>query len=513
VTRAHPGSNERPGWNRRSVLPVALRITLGAWLTWSAWLAVMAPELLWFCTATAAGIAAVTLWRPAWGLVVTTAIIPAGALYAVAPARAAELFAWAFLAGWLLRLWRPLSAGPWPRLVSIPASVFGAALVASWLSLTVASAAGVPWMAMPQFLFQSIPRDYLIYSASEAETWTLLQSLTGLGLFFAAIGITRDEPRCIRPLALALLGTLAVIAIATPIDVIRQWVATGYAEWFFTRFTDYGERFSLHIADVNAAGSLYVLASAIVAAHILWHAEQRVRWVSLLILLMPAIWLAGSRSSYFGILGALAVLAAAYRRWTLRRGPALLIAALLLAVVLPVAMMVDRVPDAQGGVRQSAGLRSQFLQTSVRMFASSPLFGVGTGRYYERSAEYMTPALRDLYGNENAHNYFAQQFSELGVVGGLPFLWLIGATTWAGWQRLRDSPTNLTILALFAGTSGYLLTCVTGHPRSVSRSYCLNLPGLPNLQSTPAIKDRMRPVPFVKTYVLPHLRRLPVIQQ
>jgi hypothetical protein len=76
----------------------------------------------------------------------------------------------------------------------------------------------------------------------------------------------------------------------------------------------------------------------------------------------------------------------------------------------------------------------------------------------------MTPALRDLYGNENAHNYFAQQFSELGLVGGLPFVWLIVATAWAGWRWLHDSKGDVMVLALFAGTGGYLLTCVTGHP-------------------------------------------------
>jgi len=98
------------------------------------------------------------------------------------------------------------------------------------------------------------------------------------------------------------------------------------------------------------------------------------------------------------------------------------------------------------------------------MFASSPLFGVGVGHYFERSAEFMTPALRELYGNENAHNYFVQQFSELGLAGGLPFLWLIGASVGAGWRRARDAPGDAAVLALFAGTSGYLLTCVTGHP-------------------------------------------------
>ena len=52
------------------------------------------------------------------------------------------------------------------------------------------------------------------------------------------------------------------------------------------------------------------------------------------------------------------------------------------------------------------------------MFASAPIFGVGVGRYFERSPEFMPDEIRELYGAENAHNYFAQSFAELGIAGG-----------------------------------------------------------------------------------------------
>ena len=460
---ASPPGPERPGAPGGRGWSSAIRVALGTWLAWAVGLAIVAPELSWLSAATAAAVAAMTLWRPAWGLVATAAIVPVGALYATAPAHAAEFFSWAFLAAWLLGLWRPLSSAAWPRAISVPAVLFGAALVASWLALTLAGAAGVQWMAMPEFFFQSMSRDYLIFSGPEPETWTLLQSLTGLGLFLSAVGITREDPGSIRSLTFALGGSLTAIAIATPAEVVRQWAATGYADWFLTRFTERGERFSIHMADVNAAGSLYVVACAIAVAHIVLRPERRGRWIVLLGLLMPALWLAGSRASYLGIIGALAVLAAVRHEWTVRRVPAMAAGAALL-LVLSLAITMDRGLDGQGGVRQSASLRSQFLQTSARMFASSPLFGVGVGHYFERSAEFMTPALRELYGNENAHNYFVQQFSELGLAGGLPFLWLIGASVRAGWRRARDAPGDAAVLALFAGTSGYLLTCVTGHP-------------------------------------------------
>jgi len=110
-------------------------------------------------------------------------------------------------------------------------------------------------------------------------------------------------------------------------------------------------------------------------------------------------------------------------------------------------------------------MRSQFTETSAQMFASAPILGVGTGRYFDRSTEFMPDPLRETYGNENAHNYFAQQFAELGLVGGLLFIWLVGSLLAHGWRCIRLSATGQgALLGLFAGTSAYLLTSLTGHP-------------------------------------------------
>lgn len=412
---------------------------------------------------TAIGIAAVTLWRPRWGLVATVALLPAGALFAPAPARPTELFAWAFLAAWLIRGARPSRGAAYHQTVSFPVAVYGGVLVTSWLSLTVAGSAGVPWSALPRFLVQSIPADYLIFSVSEPETWALLQAAAGLGLFIAALDLTRGDPAGERVLTLGLVFTLVALAIAAPVAVGRQWAATGYADWFAGRFLERGERFSLHMGDVNAAGSLYVIGSAVAAAHLLTRPRERWWWSLAVGALAPAIWLAGSRSSYLGIATACLILAAVAGGWTRLRRPVATLAVVTIAIVA-VATMVAPGSSTQGGVRESATLRGQFLETSARMFATSPIYGVGIGRYFNRSAEFMTPELRELYGNENAHNYFAQQFSELGLSGGLAFLWLVATALGVGWRRVRESPVEPVTLALLSGAGGYLVTCMTGHP-------------------------------------------------
>ena len=132
--------------------------------------------------------------------------------------------------------------------------------------------------------------------------------------------------------------------------------------------------------------------------------------------------------------------------------------------MLAAGLLVDPQSETEGSAEQSVNLRSQFLLTSARMFASAPAFGVGVGRYFEQSADFMTPELRDLYGNENAHNYFAQQFAELGLVGGLLFVWLVAIVLTHAWRAALRSPDDISLHALFAGTAAYMLTCATGHP-------------------------------------------------
>ena len=448
---------------RRGGLTPVLRLLPGAWLAWCVAVAAIAPELPAFCAAAAPVILALTLWQPRWGLVLTAALAPAGALLAAAPARAAELFAWAFLAGWLLRVWRPLAVTPWPRAITMPAALYGGALAASWVSLTVAGAAGVPPLALPQFGLLSIPRDHLIFSSPEAETFTLLYSLTGIAVLMASAGIARDHPRTVRTLAWALAGSMTVLAAATLLDVARQWAEAGYGGWFLLRYVR-GERFSLHLADLNAAGSLYVLAGLIAATFAMGHPDRRVRWAAVLAVVLPALWLTGSRSSYIAVTGALVFAVAMQRRWQPTRARVIAGVSLLLVVVISAAVMVSPESGARGSAGRAVNLRSQFSETSARMFASSPMFGVGIGRYFERSAGFMTAELREIYANENAHNYVAQQFAELGLAGGLLFVWLIAAVVSGGWRWLRRSGGDAALTGIFAGTAGYLLTCLTSHP-------------------------------------------------
>jgi O-antigen ligase len=424
-------------------------------------------ELPLLASGAAIVVMALTLWRTVVGLTAVIALAPAGLLLAPPPARAAELLVWAFLAMWLLSLWRPLSATDTKNPTLLPALLYALCAVASWLAYTVGGAGGIEPLYLPATVARAVPVDHLLFSSPEPETFTLLPLLAGVALFVAAAVATRERPGDRLALAAAIAGSAAVLSALTIADVIGQWADVEFGGWFLLRYVR-GERFSLHLADLNAAGSHYVLGALIAAALAVLDRARRAIWILLAIAIVPALWIGGSRSASAG-----GLLVGGGLLWFLKGGglsrvPAGARRAVLLAAVAALAIGAAAVaaqPAEQGTAAHALRLRVQFLVTSARMFASAPIFGVGIGHYHERSNEFMPAALREVYGYENAHNYFAQQFAELGIAGGVLFAWLVIGVLRPAWRAVREDPAgDAASIALLAGTAGYLLTCVTGHP-------------------------------------------------
>ena len=448
------------------LLAGAARILLSAFLAWYVGHALLAPELPSVAAIAAISIAGATFWRPGVGLLLLTGLAPAGALLAASPVRAAELLAWSFLLAWLLRVWAPLSREGWPRALTYPALLYLAVIITSWLALTIGGAAGIQPAAWPQFLFQSIAAEHLVRSSPEPETWTLLQSAAGIALFLAAVGLTRNDRRLTPQLARTLVISVSILGMASFVEVARQWGHNGYGAWFILRYFN-GERYSLHMADPNAAASLYVLAGLTGAALATFARAQRRLWLALTATIAAALWLSGSRTAAIAaaVIGGLTIPhGARERRWHFTRPQVALATLVLILATVATVVVAERSPDEPGAAR-SLRLRFDFYETTGGMFASAPVFGVGVGRYFDRSAEFMPEELRGIYGNENAHNYFAQQFAEVGLVGGLLFLWLVVPTMVRAWRHVRATPAgDGALVGLFAGSAAYLITCVTGHP-------------------------------------------------
>ena len=113
---------------------------------------------------------------------------------------------------------------------------------------------------------------------------------------------------------------------------------------------------------------------------------------------------------------------------------------------------------------QALNIRLLFLETTIDMVASRPLFGVGVGGYYLWSAQFSPPELLEIYYRENAHNYFLQIAGELGLVGFAAFVWLLCTAVWSAWPGARLIRRDPLGFGLFAGVTAFLLTCLSGHP-------------------------------------------------
>jgi hypothetical protein len=127
------------------------------------------------------------------------------------------------------------------------------------------------------------------------------------------------------------------------------------------------------------------------------------------------------------------------------------------------ARLLEKDPTYRG-----AGFRTQFNETSARMIAARPLFGVGVGQYYRTSTLFLAPQLAFSYGLENAHNNFLQVGAELGLVGlGLFVVW-IGAPIVRGVRAIVREPRDGRLLGATAGVAAFAATGLFGHPLLVS---------------------------------------------
>ena len=445
-----------------------LRLAAGAGIAWLV-IFTIADRLALPGAIAAALTLLVSLWRPDIGLLLVVAAAPAGQLFASSPAHVAELVAWAFLAGWLLRVWQPLSPTGWPRPLLIAVALYVACAVVSWLSLTVSNAGGIDAAALPRFTLRAFGLDHLSRTSPETETVALMLSLAASGLLLAALALVRQTPALAMRVAATTVAAMVAMALFTAAGVAQHLASRDFAGWLIYQYVT-SERAARHLADVNAAGSQYVLAGLIAFAGAVLQPRRRWLWIAPIALMLPAAWLTGSRTAAVaGVAVGVALVAAA--RWPQHRPSRLQLAAVgTVAVVMMIAggVILARGANEKEAAGRAVRLRVQFSETSARMIASAPVYGVGIGRYHGLSGDFMPDELRGLYGHENAHNYFAQQFAELGLVGGLLFLWLVVAAARAAWPSITAG--HAAGAALLAAALAYIVTCVTGHPLLVAEA-------------------------------------------
>ncbi len=230
------------------------------------------------------------------------------------------------------------------------------------------------------------------------------------------------------------------------------------------RYQQIGYRVSAHVGDVNAAGSYFGMIVCVALGMAMRNRGRRqVLWWCLAAASGAGLWFSESRSA-LGAAGAVVIVGmlwAATSRFRPQPRAAVLAVAVtaLLGGAAVRAMLLEADPDYRG-----VGFRQQFVQTSVRMIAARPLFGVGEGRYYLSSPLFLSPELATSYGAENAHNFFLQVGGELGLVGLALFaIWLISPLARTA-RAVARAPRDARLLGVGGGVAAFIITCLTGHP-------------------------------------------------
>ncbi len=429
--------------------------------------AIATPPLPLVAKTVIALVFAAALWNPAEAFLLAAGLAPLGALVAsvfdVDAYRLTEAILLAFFGGSLLHGWPATTRGPAP-----PTSASAAAGI--FAALVVGSVVGVGWQLsrFPGELgaaLQGLAESY--YLTDRIGSVDAARLLEGLGLALVTIGLFRRRPA----LAVQVPAVLAASAVCAAVAALAVWRGVGPAD-LLQRHAKIGYRVAAHVGDLNAAGSYFGMVLCLTVGMAgRERGTRRAMWLGAGAACALGLWLSASRTALasVGIVMALAAAWVVTRRWN----PAPRLAALAAILVVLVAIgalrtrTLEQDPDFHG-----SSFRIQFTETSARMIAAHPWFGIGVGRYYAESPLFLSPELAYTYKSENAHNNFLQIAAETGIVGFACFaLWIAGGLGVAV-RALARNPDDWRLAGALAGVLAFLGTCLAGHPLLVAEVAC-----------------------------------------
>lgn len=415
--------------------------------------------------------------RPHVGLMALALLAPFGAAMIAAfdgaPIQYTEALALATLSGLLIAsgMEQRSSAPAASPSLGQPAMIFTGVILSSLAVVLAVSQVGV---GMRWLFFSNVgtflSRDYLVGVPGQ---WTGIAATCQLleGLLLLLLIIRFGYGHVTRPLqilkATATAGAVAALLSLGRLLMLGLILAVSIRD-LMLRLTI--SRVSVHVTDLNAAGSYYAM-TAFLALALAIHARERRGfarvWGLATAAIVVAMWVTGSRTAAVAavlVLGGVAIVTGrdAWRQrrlWLIVAGVGLVCAAGALILGFdPRAAVVGR---SLGRTFES---RAAFTVTGLRMITSAPVFGVGIGRYFEMSGRFMPQSIYWFFFHENAHNNFLQIGGELGLAGLAAFLWLLVTSAWRLAKGLRASPGDWLLAGAFAGLAAFIITWTTGHP-------------------------------------------------
>lgn len=242
----------------------------------------------------------------------------------------------------------------------------------------------------------------------------------------------------------ALLGLMAVHhTINNPVAIIQDMLTDG---------TRRASRARIGQIDPNVFASLFFLPLAFTACISFTKVKIAVRIISALffIVLLTAVMVTFSRSSWVSVFLMLVALAVLYRQYNLFLVTA--VAGVIIIVAIPELRMVfmnilNRIIDLfSGGVDTSNYLRLVLFEGSFRIFFDSWLIGVGWRGFSDGFLTYYT--LQETLGVYEPHNVIYLVFAELGIIGLLLFIFIVYKIFRIAWENTRfDAGPEIKILS------------------------------------------------------------------
>jgi len=407
----------------------------------------------------------VTLWHPAAGLLATAGLAPLGAFIAaldgIVDFRLTEVILLSFIAAWLLR--PPVDHGPGNRDQGpgLPRYAWAAAWLFAVLLASLSFALSRQLLRYPDALridLVTIAQHYFGYGDPTGVS-DAARMLEGFALVGAAMALFRRRPGLARWLPVV----LALSAMAAALTSVLLWFGVG-PQQILAREAILGYRFSAHVLDVNAAGSHFAmilcLALGIAARE---RGSRRGFWIAAATACAVGLSMTRSRSAEAaaGLVIPCAFLWAMTTEWTRRKRLSVIggVLGALLVFGAVRAWQVERDPTYT-----ASGFRQQFVMSSFRVIGTHPYLGIGPGRYFRDSPNFLTPQLAWSYGSENAHNNYLEITTEAGIIGFFVYAtFFIGALSLV-FPALARNPRDWRLLGAAAGIVAFLGTCLMGHP-------------------------------------------------
>ena len=377
-----------------------------------------------------------------------------------------EALVLSFLVGWLVhRVCRPDAADPGAGSLGAPLAVF-ATVVACSLIVTSAGVEvgfGAP-AAFVRASLTALVTGYVDSNAYEIRHWYLaVLLLEGCLLVVAILQLTRGRRELQSGIGRMLAAGAAGAALLSCSEFARFVVRSLAVSSVVSRARLGMLQIGVHIPDVNAAGSYFVLVLPILLALAVRAPMPRSGRIGRPVLIsawmlgVAAVWLTGSRSSIVALIGVTVVSAVARWRRSLWKTAVIVALAVLCATVMATTV---RTYWSMAHTLQNRWL---FAEVSGDLWKGSPVFGIGISQYYERSVEYL-PKVLGFPRGENAHNNFLQIGVELGLVGIGAFLWTMASAFRRLFAARAIDRRDWLLNGLMLGIGATLLTFLVGHP-------------------------------------------------